>query len=140
MILRDRDTDANGSLDERLWVQQDANWNVTAILNGSGAVVERYVYDPYGARTVFDANYNLQSGGSQYAFQHGFQGLSFDVVAGLSEADERWYSPSLGRWMNVDPLRFDSGDVNLYRFVECNPGNRVDPDGRFSLTSTTVNN
>ena len=31
MILRDRDTDANGSLDERLWVQQDANFNVTAI-------------------------------------------------------------------------------------------------------------
>src|SRR5262249_22934938 len=33
MLLRDRDTDANGSLDERLWVQQDANYNVTALVD-----------------------------------------------------------------------------------------------------------
>jgi len=26
---------ADGNLDERLWVQQDANWNVTALVNGS---------------------------------------------------------------------------------------------------------
>ncbi len=56
MILRDRDTDANGSLDERLWVQQDANFNVTALVNGSGSVVERYAYDPFGAATFYDAS------------------------------------------------------------------------------------
>jgi hypothetical protein len=35
-------------LDERLWVQQDGNWNVTALLDNTGAVVERFLYDPYG--------------------------------------------------------------------------------------------
>ncbi len=55
LILRDRDTDANGSLDERLWVQQDANFNVTALVNGSGVVVERYAYDAFGVRTMYDA-------------------------------------------------------------------------------------
>jgi hypothetical protein len=29
-------------LDERLWVVQDANFNVTALLDDSGEVVERY--------------------------------------------------------------------------------------------------
>ena len=45
LVLRDRDT-GGGTLSERLWVQQDANWNVTALVNSSGTVVERYVYDP----------------------------------------------------------------------------------------------
>jgi YD repeat-containing protein len=33
-------------LTERFYVQQDANWNVTAIID-KGTVQERYVYDPY---------------------------------------------------------------------------------------------
>ncbi|MBX9585309.1 MAG: hypothetical protein K2X87_33805 [Gemmataceae bacterium] len=31
LVVRDRDTDSNGTLDERLWAQQDANWNLTAL-------------------------------------------------------------------------------------------------------------
>jgi YD repeat-containing protein len=41
MVLRDRDATGGGTLSERLWVQQDANWNVTALVNTSGSVVER---------------------------------------------------------------------------------------------------
>jgi hypothetical protein len=47
LILRDRDTDANGTLDERLYTHQDPNWNVVAIANASGAVQERYAYSAY---------------------------------------------------------------------------------------------
>ncbi len=129
MILRDRDTDANGTLDERLWVQQDANFNVTALINGSGIVVERYSYDPYGMRTVYDASYTVRSSGSSYDFKHGFQGLAFDAVAGLNEADRRWYSSTLGRWASLDPIRFAAGDTNLYRFVGNSPVVYTDPTG-----------
>ena len=48
LILRDRDSDGDGTLDERLWVVQDANFNVTAVVDDSGEVVERYIYDPFG--------------------------------------------------------------------------------------------
>jgi hypothetical protein len=50
MVLRD------GS--QRLYVQQDANWNVTGIVGNSAGwnVLERYVYDPYGKATVLDPN------------------------------------------------------------------------------------
>src|SRR5262249_32765092 len=81
MILRDRDTDANGSLDERLWVQQDANWNVTALINGSGAVVERYAYDPFGVATVYDANWTVRSS-SSFGWTYGFQGRPYDATSG----------------------------------------------------------
>src|SRR5260370_33148185 len=71
LILRDRDADGNAGngLEERLWVQQDANYNVTALVNNSGTVVERYAYDPYGAVTVYDASLNVRSGGSNYAWR-----------------------------------------------------------------------
>lgn len=46
LVLRDRDTDADGTLDERLYPLQDANWNVTALADTAGAVQERYRYTP----------------------------------------------------------------------------------------------
>ena len=52
----DRDTNGDGTLDERLWVVQDANYNVTALFDNSGNVVERYIYDPFGSVTVLDAD------------------------------------------------------------------------------------
>ncbi|MBX9582001.1 MAG: hypothetical protein K2X87_16980 [Gemmataceae bacterium] len=128
-VLRDRDTDANGTLDERLWAQQDANWNVTALVNGSGAVVERYAYDPFGARTVFDSSYVVRSGGTLYANPVGFQGLRQDGPSGLLEADRRWYSPTLGRWTTLDPIRYAAGDANLYRAMGNNSVLHTDPSG-----------
>src|SRR4029453_16072116 len=41
LVLRDHDTDANGSLDERLCGMQDPNSNMVAIANTSGDVQER---------------------------------------------------------------------------------------------------
>ena len=35
-------------LDKRLYYLTDANMNVTALVNTSGQVVERYEYDPCG--------------------------------------------------------------------------------------------
>jgi len=51
-VLRDRDTDDDGDLDERLYYTTDANMNVTALVNTSGTVQERYTYDPYGKVTI----------------------------------------------------------------------------------------
>ncbi|VTR93557.1 rhs repeat-associated core domain-containing protein : YD repeat protein OS=Isosphaera pallida (strain ATCC 43644 / DSM 9630 / IS1B) GN=Isop_2419 PE=4 SV=1: VCBS: RHS_repeat [Gemmata massiliana] len=135
MVLRDRDADGNtgNGLEERLWAQQDANWNVTALVNGSGAVVERYAYDPYGARTVYDASYAVRGGGSAYNFAQGFQGMTFDATTGMGNQRARWYSPTISRWGTTDPIQFGSGDTNLYRFASGNPLNRIDPSGLTSL-------
>src|SRR5262249_54503059 len=124
----DRSTANNGTLDERLWVQQDANYNVTALVNGSGSVVERYVYDPYGRRTILDANFNTRSS-SSYAFVNGFQGLRLDTTSGLYNARNRDLSPKLGRWIQPDPLGFGAGDTNFYRAARNDTVNNSDPSG-----------
>ena len=134
MILRDRDTNADGTLDERLWVTQDANWNVTALVDGSGAVVERFAYDAFGAQTVYDASYTVRGGGSSYGWVYGFQGGRYDAVSGLSYFRNRDYSATLGRWTSVDPIRFAGGDVNMYGFVGSNPLNATDPIGLYNPT------
>ncbi len=38
LVIRDRDTDANGSLDERLYFTSDANYDVTSAIDTSGTV------------------------------------------------------------------------------------------------------
>jgi RHS repeat-associated protein len=121
MIERDTPT-------QRLYVQQDANWNVTALVNTSGTVVERYVYDPYGAVSYLNASWGTISG-SAYSWVYSFQGGRLDTASGLYGFRYRDYSPTLGRWTQVDPLQFSAGDANLYRFVQDDPISGTDPSG-----------
>ncbi len=129
LILRDRDTDANGTLDERLWAQQDANWNVTALLDSSGNVVERFTYDSFGALTVYDASYNVRGSGSSYAWTYHWQGLRLDVVTALYHARMRDVHSVLGRPLQQDPLGFGAGDANVYRWEGNRTGAVTDPSG-----------
>jgi RHS repeat-associated protein len=114
---------------QRLYVQQDANWNVTALVNTSGSVVERYVYDPYGAVTYLTATWGSLSG-SAYAWHYLFQDGRQDQATRLYNFQHRDYSATLARWISADPLRYDAGDTNLYRFAADAPVDYVDPGGR----------
>jgi hypothetical protein len=39
------------------------------------------------------------------------------------------YSAELGRFLQTDPIQFDAGDVNLYRYVSNYPTNLIDSSG-----------
>jgi RHS repeat-associated protein len=121
LIERDR-----GS--ERFYVQQDANYNVTAIVDPSGNVQERYVYDPYGQPTILTPTWGSRSG-SSFAWVYLHQGGRYDATTGLYNFRNRDYSPTLGRWMQVDPLGFATADSDLYRYAGDTPGNLLDPLG-----------
>jgi RHS repeat-associated protein len=127
LVLRDRSTHNNGTMDERLSVQQDANWNVTALVNGSGSVVERYAYDPYGQVTYLNASWSTISA-SAYAWIYNFQAMRLDTATGNDHADARDYRTTLQRWIEKDALGLGP-DVNWYRFVRNNPTNFSDPSG-----------
>ena len=123
MILRDR-LDAT----ERIWVQQDANFNVTAITDNSGVVLERYAYDSYGKVTVLNASWTAMSG-SAYAWQYLHQGGRLDATSGLYYFRNRDYSPTLGRWATMDPIGYFADDANLFRIASNSIVNRTDPLG-----------
>ncbi|WP_406694560.1 RHS repeat-associated core domain-containing protein [Singulisphaera sp. Ch08] len=129
LVLRDRDADGlGGTLEERLYVQQDANWNVMAITDRTGAVVERYIYDPYGQASVLAANWT-PLGSSAYEWVYLHQGGRYDAVSELYSFRHRDYSSTLGRWTSQDPIGFIGGDLNLYGYLANGPSNRLDPSG-----------
>ena len=39
------------------------------------------------------------------------------------------YDPTIGRWTQEDPIGFEGGDANLYRYVGNSPTNATDPMG-----------
>src|SRR5262249_18775795 len=116
MIERDRDPTGGTNLTERLYVAQDANWNVTSVFDTSGTVQERYVYDPYGQITYYavDANGNwTTSGGTSFAWGQGWQGLFFDNSLQIAFSNARWWNFSEGRWISADPAGYIDG-TNYY--------------------------
>ena len=64
-----------------LFVHQDANWNVTSVVDTSGlstGVKERYVYDPYGKPSFYTSSWGSESS-SAYNWIYLFQGGRYDT-------------------------------------------------------------
>jgi RHS repeat-associated protein len=79
-------------------------------------MVETRTYDTFG-------NIINQTGSSSGNL--GFQSKYFDQESGLNYYYHRYYNPSIGRFINEDPIGFNGG-LNLYLSVENNPINSVD--------------
>lgn len=58
-----------------------------------------------------------------------FAGMEYDSVTSQYYDRARYYDPMTGRFESQDPLGFDAGDTDLYRYVYNEPTDAVDPDG-----------
>ncbi len=130
MVLRDRDTDGNGTLDERLYGMQDANWNVTGLVSTSGAVQERYAYSAYGKPMFLDASFGSRSSFS-FAWERRFAGYVWDADVAWYAVRNRVYVVGLG-WVQRDPEGI-SQDVNLVSYAMGRPINLIDPSGAITV-------
>jgi RHS repeat-associated protein len=90
--------------------------------NNTGAVQDAITYDSYG-------NITNQTNPA-YLGRYAWTGREFDVETDLQYNRARYYDPSTGRWMSQDPLGFDAGDSNLYRYVKNRPTEATDPSGQ----------
>ncbi|HRK29481.1 MAG TPA: RHS repeat-associated core domain-containing protein [Tepidisphaeraceae bacterium] len=106
-------------LNQRLYVQQDANFNVTSVSNSLGATVERYRFTPYGQRTVLNDDFTVNANPttSDYGFSVGHQGLLHDAETNLIYNRARYLHNTLGRFTAEDPLGTAYQDgMNLYEY------------------------
>ncbi|HDZ21904.1 MAG TPA: hypothetical protein ENH80_02040, partial [Phycisphaerae bacterium] len=131
LILRDRDSDSDEqhTLDETLYYCNDANMNVTALINASGTVVERYEYTPYGQVSFMDGSFGSRAS-SSYDNRILYAGYRFDSETGLYHVRHRYHHPTLGRWITRDPIGYPDG-MNLYEYVSSGPVDGLDPMGLF---------
>ncbi|MBM4018706.1 MAG: RHS repeat-associated core domain-containing protein [Planctomycetes bacterium] len=133
-VLRWRDTGGDPDLDETLYFCNDANMNVTALVDGTagsqteGEVVERVVYDPYGKPKFYDASWANPADSSAYANEILYCGYRFDPETGLYHVRHRHYHPTLGRWLQRDPAGHGAG-INLSEYVSGFPIGYRDPGG-----------
>ncbi|MFA5812134.1 MAG: RHS repeat-associated core domain-containing protein, partial [bacterium] len=105
----------------------DSRNNIAAITDESGALVERYAYDPYGAATITDTNGNVQND-STIGNAYRFSSRRYDEATGLYYYRHRMYSPQLGRFLQRDPEWYVDG-MNVYVYVGNNPILWIDPYG-----------
>jgi len=125
LILRDRDTNDNGDVDERLYAMQDGNWNVTGVVTDAGSVAERMAYEAYGEVSFLEDDWDGK-GGSDFEEQDLYQGRLRDEDTNQYDYRRRVYSSKRARFNQSDPLKVDS---NYYLFVANRPTIAVDPTG-----------
>ena len=110
------------------YYHQDGNQNVVALSDAQGHLVESYSYDVYGAPTIKDAlggTISTSSVGNRFLFT----GREYVSQMGLYDYRNRVYSAVLGRFLQTDPIRFQAGDANIYRYCGNDPVNGRDPSG-----------
>lgn len=139
LVARFQDTDGNGSFDEAMYALTDANWNVMGLVFGSGGsvgtVAERYVYDPYGRFDTLDASRASRTT-TLYSWDIYHQGGRFDRTIGFYHFRHRDYSPTLMRWVGMDPLASMEFGSSLYSFANNSPHNYLDSTGVVAVHST----
>ena len=101
----------------------DNNGNVTRYLDANGNTAAQYTYDAFGKIVA-------KSGSMADVFRHCFSTKYFDVETGLYYYGYRFYSQSLMRWLNRDPIE-ERGGLNLYSMCRNCPVFHVDKLGLY---------
>ena len=126
LILRDHSV-SGGTLNERLYALQDANWNVTTVTDSTGTIQERYEYEPYGVTTVLAPDFTVRTT-SNFTWETTYCSYRWDASSGLFAVRNRFYHPRLGGWLSGDPRAYEVG-LNLYDYNYCLIA--TDPFGEF---------
>ncbi|MFA0304051.1 RHS repeat domain-containing protein, partial [Vibrio sp. 10N.222.46.B3] len=93
--------------------------HVYGVFDQAGERLSQRGYSPYG-----------QVSGDGFTLQpFGMSTKRSDFTSGIVYFGYRFYIPSLGRWLNRDPLQ-EQGGINLYAYVNGDPLGYVDPDGK----------
>ncbi len=118
------------------YLLQDLLYRAVALTNSSGQFVEAYDTDAYGNTLIFtgpgadgiwftddDVQSNYGANSIIYC------GYRFDPETENYYVRNRFYSPTLGRWLTRDPIGYRGG-INPYEYVASGPMGNADASGQ----------
>ncbi len=116
------------------WVHVDRLGGSQKITSGGGSVIWDYTAGPYGE---LEQVINPSPPGIQRVHNLRLPGQYLDTESGYRWNGFRVYDPSLGRYLQSDPIGL-AGGLNTYGYVGGNPVNYVDPWGLRPLTTYEI--
>ena len=101
-----------------------------AVTNGAKQTVWRAEYEPFGKADLTNPGLTLNVR---------LPGQYFDAETGLHYNYFRDYDPTLGRYIQSDPIGL-AGGMSTYAYAANNPINAIDPDGRIPFALIPAGN
>ncbi|HEY0924141.1 toxin TcdB middle/N-terminal domain-containing protein [Rheinheimera pacifica] len=123
---------SNNAHDE-YYLHKDGQGSTTSITNASGALLQQFIYDPWGKQYSVNTNsvFNTYSNpGTSKGYTGHNMVNDFEVI----HMGGRIYNPILGRFMQADPFIQAPSNLqnyNRYSYVLNNPMSYTDPSGYF---------
>jgi len=99
----------------------DGPGNTRILVSNAGSVLATYLYEAFGQEILTPSASNIYWFGGRFGYQRDVSDRYYLRARHLETAN--------GRWISRDPVGFDGGDWNLYRYVHNRPLFDVDPSG-----------
>ncbi len=112
------------------WAAFGHRYEVLCLTNEGGQLVWQARYDAFG-----QAHVQL---GEDIHQPFRLPGQYHDRESGLHYNLARYYDPSQGRFLSLDPLFLEGGSQNFYAYCNGDPINHIDPSGEFIFCAILI--
>lgn len=117
---------------QKSFYQYDGLGSVRVLTSADGNVTDRYDFEAFGA-------IEHQSGNTLNDYL--FAGEQLDPNSGFYYLRARYMDPRVGRFISMDQFRGTENEpasLHKYLYGNANPGNVIDPSGRFGLMDVSI--